>query len=88
MSASMASGEKDVPASAAAVMAEADRILTQEVKARLFPQGQEIVLNRAVIRYTDGSSVEIFPDMTERISHADTLHTAIHGLLRRSIELS
>ena len=88
MSASMASGEKDVPASAAAVMAEADRILTQEVKARLFPQGQEIVLNRAVIRYTDGSSVEISPDMTEQISHADTLHTAIHGLLRRSIELS
>lgn len=80
------SGQGD-PAAAAAVSAT-EQILTTEVMGTLFPLREELVLNRAVISYDDGTSKEITADMAEQIRHADLLHTGLRGLLRREIELT
>ena len=84
---SAASSEQGDPAAAAAVSAT-EQVLTEEVQGTLFPLRQELVLNRAVISYVDGTEKEISVDMAEQIRHADLLHTALRGLLRREIELT
>jgi hypothetical protein len=73
---------------AEAAASATEQILTPEVMGTLFPLREELVLNRAVISYEDGTVKEITADMAEQIRHADLLHTALRGLLRREIELT
>jgi hypothetical protein len=80
------SDQKD--AAAAAAVSKAEQILTPEVMDTLFPLRAELVLNRAVISYEDGTSNEITTDMAEQLRYADLLHTSLRGLLRREIELA
>jgi hypothetical protein len=80
------SDQKD--AAAAAAVSKAVQILTPEVMDTLFPLRQELVLNRAVISYEDGTSNEITTDMAEQLRYADLLHTSLRGQLRREIELA
>lgn len=80
------SDQKD--AAAAAAVSKAEQILTPEVMDTLFPLRAELVLNRAVISYEDGTANEITAGMPEQLRYADLLHTSLRGLLRREIELA
>lgn len=89
--AAAASGQNPSDASGAVpvkeIMTCADQVLTEDVRAALFPQGQELVLQKAVIRMQDGGSIEISSDEPAQLHRAEILQTAIQGLLRREIEL-
>ncbi len=81
---------KDSAASAdaaAAVMHQAEQIMTADVMSRLFPMGEEIVLQRALICYQDGRTVEITSGDSGKIRCADIAQTALRGILRREIEI-
>ena len=84
----LASAEPDTCAGTRAEdMDQAKKILTPDVMQSLFPMREEIVLQRVVIHYQDGSSEEINTDDPERLNRSDILQTALRGILRREIEL-
>jgi hypothetical protein len=85
---SIAAADKDACAGESAeVMDQAKKIMTPDVLQKLFPMREEIVLQRAVINYQDGSSREITADNPELIDRADIVQTGLRGILRREIEL-
>lgn len=71
----------------AALMEQADRVLTPDVMHALFPMSVELVLQKAVLSFKDGRTVEITAADSGQIRRADILQTALRGLLRREIEL-
>ena len=85
---SIAGADKGACAEVSAeVMDQAKKIMTTDVLQTLFPMREEIVLQRAVINYQDGSSREITADDPELIDRADIVQTGLRGILRREIEL-
>lgn len=77
----------DADGLSAALMNQADRVFTPDVMHALFPMSVELVLQKAVLSFKDGRSVEITAADSGRIRRADILQTALRGLLRREIEL-
>lgn len=84
----IAAADKDACAGVwAAVMDQTKKIMTPDVLHTLFPMREEIVLQRVVINYQDGSSREITADNPDLIERADIVQTGLRGILRREIEL-
>ena len=48
---------------------------------------EELVLQRMVVNYQDGSCREINAGDPEGIRHSDIVQTVLRGILRREIEL-
>ena len=85
---SIAAADKDASAGVLEdVMEQAEKIMTPDVLHTLFPMRDEIVLQRVVINYQDGSSREITADNPRLIDRADIVQTGLRGILRREIEL-
>ena len=85
---SIAAADKDASAGVSEdVMEQAEKIMTPDVLHTLFPMRDEIVLQRVVINYQDGSSREITADNPRLIDRADIVQTGLRGILRREIEL-
>ena len=65
----------------------AEGILTPDAMSTLFPMREELVLQRMVVNYQDGSCREITAGDPEGIRHSDIVQTVLRGILRREIEL-
>ena len=74
-------------AAASKNMSIAEEMITPDIMAGIFPGEKELALQKAVIRFKDGSSREIASDTPEKMNRARILQTAIRGLLRREIQI-
>ena len=74
-------------ASSTSSMKAAEEVFTPDVIRRLFPQGEDLVLQKVIIRFNGGKDVEIDSDASGQLRRAGILQTALRGLLWREIEL-
>lgn len=78
---------EDTDGMSAVLMDQADQVFTPDVMHALFPMSVELVLQKTVLSFKDGRTVEITAADGGRNRRADILQTALRGLLRREIEI-
>lgn len=75
------------PSISTPVLAATEGVFTPDVMRTIFPQGEELVLQKVIIRFKGGKDVEIDSDADGQLRRAGILQTALRGLLWREIEL-